>query len=122
MRMRYSEFRHKRTKEGYIEFSGILRVKPELPEYSISILYRQNISPEVRILSPKLDKNPPHYYKESQTLCLYHPKLFQWKKTRLVADEIMLWTAGWIYFYELWLQTGEWFGPNAHDGIVSSEI
>jgi len=34
-----------------------------------------------------------------------------------VAGDIMGWTAGWIYFYEYWLQTGEWIGPEVPHGL-----
>ena len=33
---------------------------------------------------------------------------------KLVAKEIMSWTIAWLYFYEAWLQTGKWFGPESH--------
>lgn len=113
MHSKYPQFKFKRTKEGYIEFSGVLRVKPELPEYSVSIIYRKNIDPLIYVSSPKLVIDAPHIYPSTNSLCLYHPDLFKWNKTKVIANEIMTWTAGWIYFYEAWLQTGLWLGPEA---------
>ncbi|MGH8092034.1 MAG: hypothetical protein ACREIF_00990 [Chthoniobacterales bacterium] len=27
-----------------------------------------------------------------------------------LADTIVPWTSRWLYFYEIWLATGEWMG------------
>lgn len=33
---------------------------------------------------------------------------------KLLADTIIPWTVEWLYFYELWLATGEWLGGGEH--------
>jgi len=68
--------------------------------------------------------DPPHFYKESQTLCLYHPKNYHWTKEKLIAKDIVPWTAAWIYFYEIWLQKGVWYGPEAEleENLLKAEI
>src|SRR5947209_6633274 len=73
MHSRYPHFKAKKLGEGKIEFTGDLRVKPELPVYTVSIIYRGDLSPIAKILNPDLVAEPPHIYKESRTLCLYHP-------------------------------------------------
>ncbi|WP_294322708.1 hypothetical protein [uncultured Chryseobacterium sp.] len=115
MKQKYPQFKHKQ--EGNtITFEGTLQVKPEFPVYTISIIYRGSLSPIVKVLNPQLVENPPHVYKsEDNKLCLYHPKNFKWTKEKFIAKEILEWTAGWLYFYEVWLETGVWYGPEAHE-------
>lgn len=113
MKSRYPEFKAKKLSNGNIEFIGELQVKPELPIYTISITYRGNLSPLIKVLHPELVAEPPHIYQETRTLCLYKPANYNWTKEKLIAKDIVSWTAAWIYFYEVWLQKGKWYGPEA---------
>ncbi len=114
MKSRYPQFKAKKKGQYDIEFIGELLVKPELPIYTVSIKYQGNLRPIVKVLQPELVVDPPHIFKESRSLCLYHPSNYYWTKEKLIAKEIVSWTAAWIYFYEVWLQTGVWYGPEAH--------
>jgi hypothetical protein len=111
MKRFYPQF--KVIKRGHfdIEFVGTLSVKPVFPVYTVSINYRGNLRPLVRILKPALVEDPPHFHKENISLCLYHSRYYHWTKEKLIAKDIVSWTAAWIYFYEKWLQTGKWYGP-----------
>lgn len=121
MRSEYPQFIAKKH-GGQVEFIGELSVKPECPTYTVSIMYRGDKSPRVKILSPKLVDNPPHFYHSIGSLCLYKPKNYKWYKDRLISKDIVSWTAGWIYFYETWLEKGIWMGPEAeHDKIKKEE-
>ncbi|MBE9392241.1 hypothetical protein [Elizabethkingia anophelis] len=114
MKSKYPQFKHK-IEGASIIFTGDLQVKPEFPKYTVSIVYRNSSPPIIKIINPTLVENPPHVYSEKK-LCLYHPKNFKWKKEKLIANEIIEWTSAWIYFYEVWLETGKWYGPEApHD-------
>jgi hypothetical protein len=116
MKSRYPQFKVKKRGQYDIEFIGDLIVKPVFPTYTVSVTYRGNLRPLVKIIKPELVADPPHFYMESQSLCLYHPKNFHWTKEKLIAKDIVPWTAAWIYFYEVWLQKGMWYGPEAeHD-------
>ena len=99
-----------------------MHVKPELPIYTVSITYRGDLSPLVKVLKPDLVAEPPHIYKESRTLCLFHPANYKWTKEKLIAKEIVSWTAAWIYFYEVWLQKGKWYGPEASHSISKIQL
>ena len=48
------------------------------------------------------------------SLCLYWPHEWWWRSDCIIAETIIPWTASWLYFYELWLDTGEWLGPSSH--------
>ena len=113
MRSKYPQFKVKKKSKSEFEFIGSLQVKPEFPVYTVSITYRGSSSPLVKVLSPELVSNPPHFYKQTQTLCLYHPDNFKWTKEKLVATDIVSWTAAWIYFYEVWLEKEIWYAPEA---------
>lgn len=114
MKSKYPQFKSKRVGDKVI-FTGELFIRPELPKYFISIEYNGIISPKVTVLSPPLVEASPHTYPD-KSLCLYHPKNFHWSADKLVAKQIMDWTIEWIYFYEYWLQTGTWIGPEVpHD-------
>lgn len=113
MKSYYPQFKVKKRGQYDIEFIGDLIVKPIFPTYTISITYLGNLRPLVKVLKPELVADPPHIYEESRSLCLYHPKNYNWTKEKLIAKNIVSWTAAWIYFYEVWLQTGIWYGPEA---------
>jgi hypothetical protein len=117
MRSRYPQFKYVRGEHGCIVFKGKLRVKAELPEYEVKILYCGDKAPKIYILSPELVDGAPHIYSNTKSLCLYHPNNYKWHSGKLIAEDIMGWTAGWIYFYEYWLQIGEWIGPEAPHNI-----
>jgi hypothetical protein len=113
MKSLYPQFKVKKRGQFEIEFTGELQAKPELPIYTISIEYLGDNTPKVKVIRPVLVENPPHFYTQSNTLCLYHPNDYKWRKERLVAKDIVSWTAAWIYFYEAWLQHKVWLGPEA---------
>jgi hypothetical protein len=116
MKSRYPQFKARKRGQNDIEFIGDLKVRPLFPTYTVSLTYQGSLRPLVKILKPELVADPPHFYKESKTLCLYHSKNYHWAKEKLIAKDIVSWTATWIYFYEVWLETGVWFGPEAkHD-------
>lgn len=114
MKSKFPNFSCKK-KNGELVFTGDLMIKPELPIYNVSVHYRFNSSPKVFVNSPQLDDKCPHRYSDD-SLCLYHRDNFKWNANKLIATTIMQWTIAWIYFYEAWLQTGEWFGPEVPHG------
>ncbi len=111
MKSKHPQFKHTQHR-GSLVFTGDLFIKPELPIYNVSIEYNGDSQPKVKINSPALVEHPPHVYSD-KSICLYHPNNFKWSATKLIAKEIVHWTIAWIYFYEYWLQTGKWIGPEA---------
>lgn len=131
-------FKYSRRKD-FITFEGDLIIKPELPVYTVNIEYRKWGAPIVKVLNPKLVKGCPHVYvdkrqnkekdkkkktnsvgdtsvRDMRYLCLYRPGDFNWSNDKLITNEIIGWTIAWLYFYECWLETGEWLGPEAQHG------
>ncbi len=114
MKSKHPQFKAKYLSYDKVTFVGDLLIKPELPVYTVSVEYRGALSPKVHVIKPKLVENPPHFYKNTESLCLYHSDDFKWDSRKLIAKEIISWTIAWLYFYEAWLQTGKWLGPESH--------
>lgn len=118
MRSLYPQFKPSYV-DGNLVFQGNLIVKPEWPPYKVRIVYRGKKEPRV-YLDP-LPKRNKHLYKEG-CLCLYHPENYRWSADKLIAKDIVPWTAAWIYFYEYWLQTGEWICPEVPHANTTNSI
>ncbi len=92
---------------------GSLQPREVSPAYLVEVKYRLGRWPTVRVLWPTLAPGAPHLY-AGGTLCLFWPDQWVWRSHELVAETIIPWTALWLYYYELWLDTGEWLGPSSH--------
>ncbi len=100
---------------------GTLQPSITSPEYLVKVQYKLNQIPKVWVLNPSLVPNTIHLYAENN-LCLYWPKEWRWQPDQLIAKTIIPWAASWLYFYELWLDIGEWLGSSSHDFPLRSDI
>lgn len=106
----------RREKTNFLSWKGKIRPTPLSDEYTIYLkLEKKKI--EVRVTDPKkLKLHPgeerlPHVYSTpKQILCLFYPDGKEWNSGKLISDSILPWTSEWLYFYEIWLITGEWKG------------
>jgi hypothetical protein len=119
IRERFPQFKYSRAKSAW---TGKLRPTERSPEYLVEITYKLYSIPNVFVFKPKIRPDAPHIYKQSGTLCLYYPEDGSWNGRMLLGKTIFLWTAEWLYYYELWLATGEWFGPEVPHGGKNSEV
>ena len=108
---------------------GKIRPSPLSREYCVLIKFKMWKSPSVWILGDELQKldSPefPHRYqidKENQMveICLYRYREFTTYK--FLSKTIVPWTVEWLYFYELWLATGEWYGGGDHPSTDEEKI
>ena len=113
LRRQFPGFRY-RLEGGEGIWRGMLQPRQVSPIYRVEVRYRTGKVPTVRVLNPKIAPGAPHVYGNG-ALCLYWPKESPWRQDRLVADTILPWTALWLLYYELWLDTGKWLGPSSHD-------
>ncbi len=109
---RFSGFTYKRER-GVAVWRGTLQPRPLSPKYRVAVRYKLNFYPSVKVISPALAPKAPHLWSDG-TLCLYYPKENPWRRDMLIATTILPWTALWLYYYELWLDTGKWLGPSSH--------
>jgi len=93
-----------------------LLVKKDFSNYLIKVRYSKKSAPKIFIVTPEIRyKQAPHLYNDS-SLCLYKPTLWQWENKMSFTKELFPTICLWLYFYEVWQQTGIWYGEEAkHD-------
>lgn len=101
-----SAFLHLRPTENSIEYT--IRVDSKVGRKFVSVFV---VKPHVSLYWE--DKKVPHLY-PSGSLCLYYPKYGEWDYTSSWADTLIPWTSLWLFYYELWQETGEWLGGGIH--------
>lgn len=94
-------------------------------EYNIEIIYAKSNLPEVYVVGDELQnldsKDFPHKYEidienKRVKLCLYR-YYKEFSSEKLICETIIPWAIEWLYFYEIWLVTGEWQGGGEHPDI-----
>jgi len=85
--------------------------------YTLRLRYKLAKSPQVNVLKPEFiipeGKRLPHTYPRNR-LCLYYPGSGDWRGDMLLSKTIVPWISEWLYYYELWLVSGEWYGGGIH--------
>lgn len=120
IRLRFPQFRRTNWK-GHKAWVGELSPDPGSTVYTILIVYRGPKSPRVHVLSPPL-RSRKHVFKEGH-LCIYHHKEpgARWESDSVIAMTIIPWTASWLHFHELYLETGYWLGPEVEHGSIEKK-
>jgi|SRR5579871_3306139 len=111
MRAKFPGLRFKRL-DGVPAWRGELRPFTSAPPYNVQIAWRDWASPRVKVTRPALQTRAPHVYRDG-SLCLFFPDDRSWQPGMLISDTIVPWTAEWLMFYEYWMDTGKWWGPEA---------
>ena len=112
---------------NHLNWTGAIVPTPLSASYTVRIVYEQGFSPKTYVHEPKLAVVPgeklPHVYDESeQRLCLYYPGARpEWTASLSIANTIVPWASEWLFFYEIWLATGEWLGGGIHLGTRKEE-
>jgi hypothetical protein len=80
----------------------------------------------VTVINPPIGRDPrgtgeppPHVYRHGYlpdypALCLFDPAADEWSPEAFIADTIVPWTIEWLFWFEVWLLTGEWKGGGRH--------
>lgn len=104
------------------EYYWIGKLTPCSNTYTVKIIYKHTKSPKVFVIKPDIFKSSPHIYKD-KSLCLYYPLDKDYiNKFSIISDTIIPWTVEWLYYYEIWLESGIWWGPEApHKNSVVKE-
>ncbi len=111
MKRDFPQFRFSGT-SGTGIWQGKLQPTLISPTYDILLKYNVNKAPQTWVTRPKLKENAPHRYKDN-SLCLYWYKEWNWSSDQCISRTIVVWVAFWLYFYEIWLDTGEWLAKSA---------
>lgn len=91
---------------------GTLQPSPTSDKYTVELEYKVPTRPCVRVVRPKLRlaagrTRLPHVFKGND-LCLYLTG--EWRPDLKISEYIIPWISFWLFFYEVWLVTGEWLG------------
>lgn len=99
-----------------------LRPTPLSRYYEITVVYKLNCLPTVYVKRDNLlnveSSDFPHIYKREKDrvkLCLYYGA--EYNSSMYISDTIVPWAVEWLFYYELWLKTGEWYGGGKHPEI-----
>lgn len=89
-------------------------------DYQTRIEYDGRRAPRVWIESPQLEPREeneriPHMYNQER-VCAFMPQS-DWSRDMFVADYVPGRVVQWLYFYEIWRVTGEWFGGGVHPDV-----
>jgi hypothetical protein len=96
---------------------GDVQPRPDGATYTLQVQAGKTSkhAPKVTVIAPELvaaprSAVPPHCFADG-SLCLYHSSENPWYGDEFIARTILPWAAEWCYFYEVWLETGFWLGP-----------
>lgn len=109
---RFPGFTYRRERGAGV-WRGTLQPRPLSQKYRVAISYKLHCCPTVMVIAPTLVAKAPHLWRDG-SLCLFYPKESPWHRDMLIATTILPWTALWLFYYELWLDTGRWLGPSSH--------
>lgn len=84
------------------------KVDVDFSKYKLKVVCSKIHPPKIFIKQPIIAK-PKHMYKDG-SLCLYHWSNFKWGDDKSIARDLIPWTYMWVYYYEMWLSTGIWYG------------
>ena len=119
MQRDFPRFRYSR-RGNVPTWDGPLQPTETSPVYTVEIVYRSagwhSKSPRVWVTSPEIRPNAPHRYSDG-FLCLYFSREGSWTPGKFISQTIVPWAALWLAFYEIWLNTDHWYGPEVpHTG------
>lgn len=108
-------------KHKKLVWGGKIRPTAISQEYHVILTWELGWSPRVWVVGDNLQKleeaDFPHKFhidkeKKMVRLCLYRYQEFN--SSKYLSRTIIPWTIEWLYFYEIWLATGEWCGGGEH--------
>lgn len=106
----------RRLRKNPWTWRGLLRARAEGQVYVIDIEAGRRPGGRIRIWCREPDLvplrstgRPPHTFADG-SLCVNDraPSTYEF-----IADTTVPWIYSWLYFYERWVETGVWYGPQA---------
>jgi hypothetical protein len=104
---------------------GTLQPSEDSPVYTVKLVILDKAAPKVFVSMPEIRADAPHRYDDG-SLCLYDPRTYEghepeWTPADKVADTVLPWAAVWLHLYEIWCETGTWYGPEAPRDLPTQE-
>lgn len=91
--------------------TGYIQPYKDSTSYKVQIKYSCKGAPKVFIKHPKIKTDHRIHRYSDESLCLYYPLKDPWKSKKNIHETIIPWTAEWLVYYELFLITEKWHGP-----------
>lgn len=107
------------SQKGQVTVFIELQPTPASVVYTVKLICAVNSSKvDVFIVNPKIERKRqgklvPHMYSDGN-LCLYYPKQKEWCIDDDWGTTLIPWTSLWLFYYEIWVETGEWLGGGKH--------
>lgn len=113
IKRRYECFTSRVINRSKLRCYGAIRPNEGSPLYKVQIDYIPGYTPTVKVLSPDVKMTSKTHVYRGGDLCLFYPKDDPWKEAYLISEKIIPWTSEWLLYYELFLISGKWEGPEA---------
>lgn len=118
---KYSDVTHQ-VRKDHRNIDTYITLKPteDSQSYKLRISARvERIGVNIYPVKPSIGreyagKKIPHMYPDG-SLCLYYPEYDEWNYSDSWADTLIPWISLWLYYFELWVMTGEWLGGGIHE-------
>lgn len=117
LKQSYPDSELRRFREEYLTWTHTITSSPLGGQYKVKLHYDKNKGMSFYVLEPKPlplaegHKELPHVYSTvEQRLCLYYPDGTEWNPTMLYTKTIIPWAQEWLFYYELWVGSGDWQG------------
>ncbi|MDE3838759.1 hypothetical protein C0966_05110 [Bacillus methanolicus] len=114
---KFPSFRLFKDSHQNIYWIGKLQPSEKSPIYTVKIQY-DPYQPKVFVLEPEILRSAPLRYGDN-SLCLYHPNDNSYRPDMLISDTLIPWASEWLYFYNIWLEEGVWWGKEAPHSPIS---
>ncbi|WP_375278592.1 hypothetical protein [Alteromonas australica] len=128
---------HIKDHDRTVVWHGALRPTPVSRTYSVTVTYTLGQSPKCIVTNPSLadlakEKTIPHIYPNDTAfsgtqLCLYLPyisgknKISEWSPKLSLVESIIPWASTWLFYFEDWLDVGEWRGGGVEHSDEDNE-
>lgn len=112
-----------RILRGALTWEGMVRPTALSRAYQLTVTYKVGYRPQVSVSGdglPGLERPDfPHKFaidRKNNTVKICLHLRHEFSESMLISDCIIPWAVEWLYFYEIWLATGEWCGGGKHPG------
>lgn len=109
-------------KRDRLTWQGKLRPDALGRDYTVRIEHSAGGYPDVVVEEPDLliltdGRDPPHVYPDPLRLCLHLPGTGEWEPWMRLDQSIVPWAMLWLYYFEEWLESGDWKGGGQHPDV-----
>jgi hypothetical protein len=100
--------------------AGCLQPTSASRKYDVIVLYEAGLRPAAYVKHLRIREGEtqiPHTYAPDRP-CLFYPAAREWRPDMRIATTVIPWLSLWLFYYEVWLATGEWEGGGVAHGPI----